>query len=153
MVLQSVVFHCQYHTWKSKWSFRENEQGQSSSSVTYWLLSLTCNKFRNFHSTGRDAKTVQPRAQGHSACKGFAQERLQGRLGVNAPVEVGVGGALDVQGAAADVIDGLVVQHDRDIRVLQQRVRGQHGVVRLNHSCGHLGSTWQQVNTEQWYTG
>jgi len=55
------------------------------------------------------------------------------------PVEVGVGGALDVQVAAADVIDGLVVHHEGTVRVLQGGVGGQDGVVGLHHGCGHLG--------------
>merc|ERR1719384_873189 len=53
-------------------------------------------------------------------------------------VEVGVGGALDVQGATADVVDGLVVKHDGNIRVLKQRVGGEDGVVWLHDSGGHL---------------
>ncbi len=55
-----------------------------------------------------------------------------------APVEVGVGWALNVQGAAADVVDGLVVEHDRHVCVLQQGVRRQHTVVGLHDSSGHL---------------
>jgi len=47
-------------------------------------------------------------------------------------VEVGVGRPLDVERAAADVVDGLVVEHDRDVGVLEQRVRRQHRVVRLD---------------------
>ena len=47
-------------------------------------------------------------------------------------VEVGVGGPLDVERAAADVVHGLVVEHDRDVGVLEQRVRRQHRVVRLD---------------------
>ena len=54
-------------------------------------------------------------------------------------VEVGVRGALDIEGAAADVVDRLVVEHDRDVGVLEERVRGQHGVVGLNHRGGHPG--------------
>merc|ERR1719376_885391 len=53
-------------------------------------------------------------------------------------VEVGVGGALDVKGAAADVVDGLVVEHDGDVGVLEEGVGGEHGVVRLNDSGGDL---------------
>merc|ERR1719281_2347587 len=53
-------------------------------------------------------------------------------------VEVGVGGALDVEGTAADVVDGFVVEHDGDVSMLEERVGGQHGVVRLNDSGGHL---------------
>ena len=55
-------------------------------------------------------------------------------------VEVGVGWPLNVQVAAADVIDGLIVHHEGTVRVLQGGVGGQDGVVGLNHGCGHLGS-------------
>mmetsp|Transcript_20367 Transcript_20367/g.51604 ORF Transcript_20367/g.51604 Transcript_20367/m.51604 type:complete len:489 (-) Transcript_20367:102-1568(-) len=54
-------------------------------------------------------------------------------------VQVGVGGALNVQGAAADVVDGLIVEHDGHVGVLQQGVGGQHRVVGLDHGVGHLG--------------
>ena len=53
-------------------------------------------------------------------------------------VEVGVGGALDVQVAAADVVDGLVVDHEGAVGVLQGGVGGQDGVVGLDHSSGDL---------------
>uniref|UniRef100_S4RRR2 Uncharacterized protein n=1 Tax=Petromyzon marinus TaxID=7757 RepID=S4RRR2_PETMA len=54
-------------------------------------------------------------------------------------VEVGVGGALDVQVAAADVVDGLVVDHEGAVRVLQGGVGGEHRVVGLHHGRGDLG--------------
>merc|ERR1719321_1573172 len=54
-------------------------------------------------------------------------------------VEVGVGGALDVEVAAADVIDGLVVKHDGDVGVLKEGVGGEHGVVGLDDGGGDLG--------------
>merc|ERR1712051_782295 len=54
-------------------------------------------------------------------------------------VEVGVGGALDVEVSAADVVHGLVVEHDGDVGVLEERVGGQDGVVGLNDGGGHLG--------------
>ncbi len=57
----------------------------------------------------------------------------------NQAVEVGVGGALNVQGAAANVIDGLIVKHDSNIGVLQEGVGGEHRVVGLDDSCGNLG--------------
>ena len=41
-------------------------------------------------------------------------------------VQVGVGGSLDVQVAAADVIERLVVVHDGHVRVLQQGVNAEH---------------------------
>ena len=55
------------------------------------------------------------------------------------PVKVGVGGALDVEGPAADVVDGLVVEHDGDVGVLEEGVGGEHGVVGLNDGGGDLG--------------
>jgi len=57
----------------------------------------------------------------------------------NQAVQVGVGGALNVEAATADVVDGLVVEHDGNISVLQQRVGGEHGVVGLNDGGGDLG--------------
>lgn len=53
-------------------------------------------------------------------------------------VQVGVGRALDVEITAADVVDGLVVNHERAVAVLQGRVRGQDRVVRLDDGGGHL---------------
>jgi hypothetical protein len=54
-------------------------------------------------------------------------------------VEVGVGGSLDVEVSPADVVDGLVVEHDGDIGVLEEGVGGEDGVVRLDHGGGDLG--------------
>merc|ERR1712166_845350 len=51
---------------------------------------------------------------------------------------VGVGWALNVEATTADVVDGLVVQHDGHISVLEERVGGEYGVVWLNNCCGHL---------------
>merc|ERR1739836_255871 len=55
------------------------------------------------------------------------------------PVEVGVGWPLNVQVPPADVVDRLVVHHERAIAVLQGGVRTQCRVVWLHHSRGHLG--------------
>ena len=55
------------------------------------------------------------------------------------PVKVGVGWALNVKGAAADVIDGLIVKKDRHISVLKEGVGGQDTVVWLNNRGGDLG--------------
>jgi len=54
-------------------------------------------------------------------------------------VQVGVGGALDIEVAAADIVDGLVVEHDGNIGVLKEGVGGEHGVVGLNDGGGDLG--------------
>merc|ERR1719357_427014 len=56
------------------------------------------------------------------------------------PVEVGVGWSLNVRVATADVVDGLVVDHEGTVGVLQGGVGGQDGVVGLDHSSGNLGS-------------
>merc|ERR1712062_355576 len=56
------------------------------------------------------------------------------------PVEVGVRWPLNVQVAPADVVDGLVVNHEGAVGVLQGGVGGQDGVVGLDHSSGNLGS-------------
>mmetsp|Transcript_19726 Transcript_19726/g.55730 ORF Transcript_19726/g.55730 Transcript_19726/m.55730 type:complete len:511 (-) Transcript_19726:7-1539(-) len=53
-------------------------------------------------------------------------------------VQVGVGGALNVEVAAADVVQGLVVQAEGAVGVLEEGVRGQHAVVRLDHGGGDL---------------
>ena len=52
----------------------------------------------------------------------------------NQTVQVGVGGSLDVQVTTADVVDGLVVDHERAVGVLQGGVGGQDRVVWLNDS-------------------
>ena len=53
-------------------------------------------------------------------------------------VEICVGGALHVQVTPADVVDGLVVNHEFTVRVLQGGV-GAEGVIRFYHGGGHLG--------------
>ena len=58
----------------------------------------------------------------------------------NQTVQVGVGGALDVQVATADVIDGFVVDHEGAVRVFQGSVGGQDGVVGLDDGSRDLGS-------------
>jgi hypothetical protein len=53
-------------------------------------------------------------------------------------IEIGVRGTLDVQVPSADVVDGLIVDHESAVRVLQSGVGGQDGVVRLNDCSGDL---------------
>jgi len=57
----------------------------------------------------------------------------------NKPVKVGISGSLNVEGTTADVIDGLVIEHDGNISVLKEGVGGEDGVVGLNNSGGNLG--------------
>lgn len=53
-------------------------------------------------------------------------------------VQVLVVGTLDAQVAAANVVDGLVVDHERAVTVLKSGVGGQDGVVWLNNRGSHL---------------
>jgi len=52
----------------------------------------------------------------------------------NESVQVGVGWSLNVQVASADIVDGLVVDHEGAVGVLQSGVGGQDRVVRLDDS-------------------
>ena len=69
--------------------------------------------------------------------------------------------ALDVRRAAADVVDGLVVEHDADVAVLQKRVRGEHGVVGLVQGGGdrqggemdHPCTSWEPVSLARFCDG
>merc|ERR1719327_1775777 len=56
----------------------------------------------------------------------------------NDAVQVGVGRALNVKAAAAHIIDGLVVQAEGHISVLEQGVGGEDVIVRLDDSSGNL---------------
>ena len=49
------------------------------------------------------------------------------------PVEVCVGWPVDVEVPPADVVDGLVVNHEGAVRVLEGGVGAQRGIVRLNN--------------------
>merc|ERR1712134_179335 len=53
-------------------------------------------------------------------------------------VQVGVRRALNVQATTANIVDGLVVQTESHVGVLQQRVRRKHVIVRLHDSGGNL---------------
>jgi len=53
-------------------------------------------------------------------------------------VKVSVGGSLNVEVSTADIIDGLVVEHDGDIGVLKEGVSGEDGVVGFNDGGGDL---------------
>lgn len=52
----------------------------------------------------------------------------------DASVEVGVVGLLDLKRLLGDGVDSLIVEHERDISVLQQSVSGKDAVVGLNDS-------------------
>jgi len=56
-------------------------------------------------------------------------------------IQVGVGGAFDIEVATADIIESFVVDLVGDIGVFQQGVDAQHGVVGFHDSGGDLGAT------------
>ena len=56
------------------------------------------------------------------------------------PVEIRVSRSLDIQVPPADVVDSLVVHHERTVGMFDGGVRGQDCVVRLDHCSGHLRS-------------
>eukprot|EP00043_Microstomoeca_roanoka_P004837 m.52137 g.52137 ORF g.52137 m.52137 type:complete len:469 (-) comp12680_c0_seq1:98-1504(-) len=58
----------------------------------------------------------------------------------NQTVEVGVSGALNVEVATANVVDGLVIHEESAVRVLEGGVARQDRIVGLNDSGGDLGS-------------
>ena len=58
----------------------------------------------------------------------------------NQTVQVGVGWPFNVKVTSADVVDGLVVDHECAVGVLKGGMGGQDGVVWLNDSGGDLGS-------------
>jgi hypothetical protein len=60
-------------------------------------------------------------------------------------VEVLVAGALNVEVATANVVDGLVVDHETAVGVLEGGVSGEDGVVGLDNGGGVLGG---RVDTE-----
>ncbi len=76
----------------------------------------------------------------HVECTIKAQRGSEGGddLG-NQAVEVGIAGALNVELATANVVHSLIVKHDSHIGMLQERVGGEHRVVGLHDSGGHLG--------------
>jgi hypothetical protein len=63
----------------------------------------------------------------------------------NQTVEVLVVGTLDAEISTADVVDGLVIDHEAAVGVLESGVGGQDGIVWLDNRCGDLGC-W--VDTE-----
>ena len=56
------------------------------------------------------------------------------------PIQVLIVGALDAEVSPADVVDGLVINHETTVRVLQGGVSRENGVVRLNDGGSDLRS-------------
>jgi len=62
-------------------------------------------------------------------------------------VQVSVGWSLNVEVSSADIVNGLIIDHDGDISVLEEGVSGEDGVVWLNNSSGNLWG-WVDGETE-----
>ena len=56
----------------------------------------------------------------------------------NQAIEVLIVRTLQAQVAATDIVDGLIVDHEAAVGVLESSVSGQDGVVWLDHSSGDL---------------
>ena len=69
--------------------------------------------------------------------------------GGNQVVEVAEGRGGELEGAEADVVEGLVVKEERLVRVLDQLVDREHAVVRLDDGVGHLGRLPRPSNDQQ----
>ena len=54
------------------------------------------------------------------------------------PIQVGESRGLDIEFFLAYIVDSLIINHERAIRVLQSCVSGQNRVIRLNNGCGCL---------------
>ena len=90
---------------------------------------------RVWHQVGLELSQVNVQSTVESERRGDRRDDL-----TNEPVQVGVGGSLDVQVPSADVIDGFIVDHEGTVGVLKGGVGGQDRVVGLDHCGGDLGS-------------
>ena len=86
---------------------------------------------------------------GHQVCLELCQINVQSTIKserssdggddlTHQSVQVGVGRSLDVQVSSADIVDGLVVDHEGAVRVLQGSMGGQDRVVWFYDSSGDL---------------
>merc|ERR1719204_2751425 len=60
-------------------------------------------------------------------------------------VELGVRRTVHIELLLADGVDGLVIQHNRHLSVIEQPMRGKHGVVGLHNARRNV---WGGVNLE-----
>jgi len=68
-----------------------------------------------------------------------AERSSEGRNDLsNETVEVGVGRALNVEVATANIIDGLIVDEELNVSVLEEGVGAENGVIGLNDGGGDL---------------
>ena len=75
----------------------------------------------------------------HVECTVESEGGSDGRHNLgNHPVEIGVAGSLNVEIPSADIVDGLIVDHEGTVGMLEGGVGGKDGVVRLNHGGGDL---------------
>jgi len=76
---------------------------------------------RIWHQVGLEFSNVDVQSTVESERGGQRGDNLS-----NKSVQVGVGGSLDVQVSSADIIHGLVIQHNGDISVFEEGVGGEH---------------------------
>jgi hypothetical protein len=82
-----------------------------------------------------DSKLAKVRVELTRETKTAGYSRHAGRAQV---VQVSVGRGGELEGAEADVVQGLVIEAHALVGVLNELVNGKGGVVWLNNSVGHL---------------
>jgi hypothetical protein len=82
-----------------------------------------------------DSKLAKVRVELTRETKAAGNSRHAGRAQV---VQVSVGRGGELEGAEADVVQGLVIEAHALVGVLNELVNGKGGVVWLNNSVGHL---------------
>ncbi|MPC56320.1 hypothetical protein E2C01_050273 [Portunus trituberculatus] len=113
---------------------------------------------RGNHRCIGDQGEVDPRI-GNQVCLELRQIYIEGTVKskrgsngrddlANKPVEIGVRWALNVKVPAADIVDGLIVNHEGTVGVFEGGVGGQDGVVRLNNSSGNLRTKLHSISKE-----
>merc|ERR1719324_197716 len=85
------------------------------------------------HEVGLEFRDVHVQGSIEAERRGKRRDDLREQT-----VQVRVRGALDIEVAAANVVEGLVINLIRHIGVLQERVHAKHGIVRLNARGGDL---------------
>lgn len=77
-------------------------------------------------------------------CLTVPQGSCDGRYHLrNKSVEVAITWTLDIKIPVANIVDGLIVNHERAVRVFDGEMCGQDGIVGFHHCCA---DPWSRVN-------
>lgn len=110
--------------------------------VDSWVRNLSTKQLRWARLKGGEKRTNQVGLElGEIDIEGTVETQRGGDGGHNLsdePVQVGVGWPLNVQVPTTNVVNGLVIQHEGAIGMLQRRVSRQDRVVRFDDCRRHL---------------